>query len=377
MKGGSMNSHPILSNILDLAEPETWQRALDLGHETIARWLSEAKLDPVRRVFFVGCGTSCYAGEVAKRVWERLAAIPCEACYAFDLAAYGEPTILNDEALVVGISTTGETQTVVDALCHAKRSGAQTLAVTAFADSPVAQAADGFVLTGGNDDRTPVKSKSYNQSLVTLYLLGLALGGARGLIGDDQLAFWRRQITLAAEGVRRFLETQRGEIDALVETYAATQMVFLLGAGPNIGTIHEGALKIIEMAKMYSEPSELEDFLHGRYREVDQVTPMFFLAPTGRASAHILDVLTVNAHVQAPSVVFTDQATTSLRALATQIITLPSLDELATPLLYVTPVHYFAHQLAIARGWDPLSRRYDDVVPSRVRFGNTTAGFVA
>jgi glucosamine 6-phosphate synthetase-like amidotransferase/phosphosugar isomerase protein len=371
-----MNDYPILRNIMDLARPETWQLSLDLGDETIARWLAATDVERIRRVYFIGAGTSCYAGEVAKRIWERLVGIPCEAWYAFDLAAYGEPELLNSEALVVGISTTGGTGTVVDALRLAERGGAQTLAVTAYPNASVAQAAQGVVLTGGDTDLTPVKSKSYNQSLVSLYLLALALGKARGRVTDADEAYWRDQIAQAALGVRRFLETQLGEIDALVQTYVSTQMVFMLASGPNLGTIHEGALKVIEMAKMYSEPTELEDFLHGRYREVDQVTPMFFLAPEGRSSAHLLDVLTTNVYVKAPSVVFTDQITPPLREMASQILQLPSLDELATPLLYATPLHYFAHQMAIARGWDPLSRRYDDIVPARVKYGNLEAGLI-
>ncbi len=371
-----MSDYPILNNILDLAKPETWQVAVDLSDETIARALTAIELGRVRRAYFCGCGTSCYAGEVAKRVWERLAAIPCEACYAFDLAAYGEPSVLNEEALLVGISTTGGTGTVVNALQHAERCGAQTLAVTGVAHSPVAEAAQGVVLTGGDTDLTPVKSKSYVQSLVSLYLLAVALGKARGRVSAADEAYWRGQIAQAAAGAHRFLETQLGEIDALVDTYASTAMVFLLTSGPNIGTMHEGALKIIEMAKMYSEASELEDFMHGRYREVDQVTPMFLLAPEGRASGRVLDVLTVNAHVKAPSVVFTDQISAPMRELATHTVQLSTLDELATPLLYVLPLYYFAHQMAIARGWDPLSRRYDDIVPARVRFGDIEAGLI-
>lgn len=371
-----MSEYPILNNIMDLAKPETWQVALDLGAETIARWLASVDLERIRRVYFIGAGTSCYAGEVGKRIWERLAGIPCEGCYAFDLAAYGEPAVLNSEALVVGISTTGGTGTVVDAMRHAEANGAQTLAVTAYPAASVAQAAQGVVLTGGDSDLTPVKSKSYVQSLVSLYLLGIALGKARGRLTAADEAYWRGQIAQAAQAVTRFLETQLGEIDALVQAYAGTQMVFILASGPNIGTMHEGALKVIEMAKMYSESCELEDFLHGRYREVDQVTPMFFLAPAGRSSAHVLDVLTVNAYVQAPSVVFTDHVTAPIKELAAQTVQLPSLDELATPLLYATPLHYFGHQLAIARGWDPLSRRYDDIVPARVKFGNLEAGLV-
>ena len=43
-----------------------------------------------------------------------------------------------------------------------------------------------------------------------------------------------------------------------------------LAAGPNVGTVEEGALKIIELAWVPAEGREMEDFLHGRYREVDE-----------------------------------------------------------------------------------------------------------
>lgn len=364
------STFPIMDNIMALASRVPWERSLTLGEETVGAWARQARLQQIRRVYFVGCGTSCYAGEVGRNILEQVAHVPGQALHAFNLAKYLHPAVLGSEVLLVGISTTGGTEPVVEALDLARRSGAQTLALTAFEDSPVARAADAVVLTGGEDDRTPVKSKSYVQSLVSLFLIGLALGEAHHTLEAGQRAYWLGQIDKAAEGARLFLGEQRGQMQALVETYGDVSMVFQLSSGPNLGTVQEGALKVIEMAKMYSEWSELEDFLHGRYREVDQTNPMFLIAPNGRSSAHLLDVLAVNRHVKAPSVVFTDVVTEAIRDMATQIVQMPvALDELVTPLLYVIPLYLFAHQMAVRRGWDPLSRRYDDIIPSRVRYG--------
>lgn len=372
-----MNNYPIMRNIMDLAQRATWDHALSLGEETVAAWAGKARLDAIRRVYLVGCGTSCYAGEVGRNILEQIAHLPGQAMHAFNFAHYLEPAVLGADALLIAISTSGDTQTVVDALNHARQSGAQTLALTAFADGRVAQAADSVVLSGGETDLTPVKSKSYVQCLVSLFLIALALAEARGQADAAQRAYWLGQIDRAAEGAHHFLQNQMADVQALVETYGEAPMVFMLASGPNLGTVQEGALKVIEMAKMFSEPTELEDFLHGRYREVDQVNPMFFIAPHGRSSEHVLDVLTINSHVKAPSVVFTDVVTEGIRELATQVVQMPGgLDELATPLLYVTPLHVFAHQMAIRRGWDPLSRRYDDIYPQRVRYGNLAAGLV-
>jgi len=366
---------PILQNILDLADDATWAHALEVSAETAAVWLKGVRAEEVRRIYLTGCGTSCYAGEVGRNILEQIAHVPSQAMHAFNLGQYLEPAILGPEVLVIGISTSGSTEAVAKALAHARRYGARTLALTAEKGGAVAEAAEAVVLTGGEADRTPVKTKSYVQTLLSLFEVAMALAEARGL--EARRAYWRSEMDKAAEGTRRFLEAQREEVQALVEAYGGAQIVFILASGPNLGTAQEAALKVIEMAKMYCEWAELEDFLHGRYREVDQANPMILIAPQGRSSAHVLDVLTVNRYVGAPSVVFTDVVSEGIGELATQVVQMPvSLDELATPLLYITPLHLFAHQMAIRRGWDPLSRRYDDIVPHRVRYGNLAAGLV-
>src|SRR6185295_11269185 len=130
------------------------------------------------------------------------------------------------------------------------------------------------------------------------------------LVGDQQLRlYWLDQINLAAQGSHQFLEEGWDQIKRLAEHYASAPKVFVLRTGPNLGTAEESSLKVIEMAKMYSECQELEDFFHGRLREVDQNSPLFFIAPHGRASRRVLDFLTGTDMIHAPSIVITDQVT--------------------------------------------------------------------
>lgn len=70
----------------------------------------------------------------------------------------------------------------------------------------------------------------------------------------------------------------------------------------------------------------------------------------------------------APSIVITDNITSGIQHLATYVIQIPvSLDEFATPLLYILPMHIFGYEMALQRGWDPTARRYD-IVPQNVRY---------
>ena len=353
--------HPMLDNIRALADPATWQKSIDLSEESLSIWLKTPRA--FRQIFLVGHGSSLYNSQVGEYILEHIAGISSKAVPAFAFSAYREEKLLGPQTLVIGISTTGETQSVCDALERAREMGSTTLAITAHPDSAITHNADVVILTGGEDDQISVKTKSYVQALIPIYLLAIHLAG------DQQLRlYWLNQINLAAQGSQQFLQEQWGQIKQLAEQYASAPKVFVLGTGPNLGTAEEASLKIIEMAKMYSECQELEDFFHGRLREVDQNSPMFFIAPHGRVSHRVLDFLTVMDMIHAPSIVITDFVTPGIQRLATHVIQIPvSLDEFATPLLCVLPIHVFGYEMAFQRGYDPTARRYN-IVPQNVKY---------
>lgn len=353
--------HPMLANIRALADFSTWQKSMDLADSALSNWMKIPR--EFKRIYMVGHGSSLYNSQVGENVLEHIAGVPSKAIPAFAFSTYVEPRLLGPQTLVIGISTTGETQSVCDALTRAREMGSSTLAITAHPNTAIVEYADAVILTGGEDDQVSVKTKSYVQALIPLYLLAIYLTG-------DQRArtYWIDQIKLAAEGARQLVQEGWNQIKQLADGYASAPKVFVLGTGPNLGTAEEASLKVIEMAKLYSECQELEDFFHGRLREVDQTSPMFFIAPHGKASRRVLDFLTVMQMIQAPSIVITDSITPGIQKLASHMIRMPvSLDEFATPLLYVLPMHIFGYELALQRGHDPTARRYN-LVPQTMRY---------
>lgn len=353
--------HPMLTNIRALGDARTWQKSMQLAENALATWLKTPR--SFKHIYLVGHGSSLYNSQVGEYVLEHIAGIPSKAIPAFAFSSYIEQKLLGPQTLVIGISTTGETASVCEALERADRAGASTLAITAHQNSAITQFAGTRVLTGGEDDQISVKTKSYVQALISLYVLAV------NLIGDPHIkAFWLNQIHRAAEGAAVFLQDGWGQIKQLAEEYSSASKVFVLGTGPNLGTAEEASLKVIEMAKMYSECQELEDFFHGRLREVDQNSPLFFIAPQGQASRRVLDFLTVADLIHAPSIVITDQVTPGIQRLATHVIPMPVLlDEFATPLLYILPMHIFGYEMALQRGYDPTARRYN-IVPQKVKY---------
>ena len=361
--------NPILTSIRTLADPATWEKAVALADECLPALTGQLRPDEIGRVYLVGCGTSYYAGQVGRYFVERLAQIPAQAVQAYEFAAYAEPALLGRGTLAVAISTSGDTEAAANALVRARDSGARTLAVTATAGSLVTQVAEATVLTGGEGDTPPAKTSSYVQSLITLWMLAQHLAEPKGLGDPARVAARRGEIETAAVAASRYMAGAETAMFGLARRYASASAVFVVGSGPNVGTAQEGALKVVEMSKLFADARELEDFAHGRFRVVDPSTLFVVLAPGGRASNKVLDFLTATAHVKAPTIVVTDEPSSAIKGLATHVVEVPrGVSELASPLVTIIPLYLFAYQLAFERGWDPMSRRYEDFYPQKMRY---------
>src|SRR5688500_11817399 len=141
--------HPMLTNILSLGNPDTWQKSIDLSDDALSIWLKTPR--DFKRIYLVGHGSSLYNGQVGEYILEHIAGIPSKAVPAFAFSAYAEQRLLDPQTLVIGISTTGETQSVRDALERARQAGSATLAITAHKGSMITDNVNAVILTGGED----------------------------------------------------------------------------------------------------------------------------------------------------------------------------------------------------------------------------------
>jgi hypothetical protein len=83
---------------------------------------------------------------------------------------------------------------------------------------------------------------------VALYYLAIELARKAGRLESVRREYWQDQIRLAHEVTRQFLDTQQTNILDLVEEYQSAANIFILGAGPNVGT--RKRIKVIEMARV-------------------------------------------------------------------------------------------------------------------------------
>jgi fructoselysine-6-P-deglycase FrlB-like protein len=92
--------HPMLRNILSLADRGTWQKSIDLAEQALSAWSQTAH--PFNQIYLVGHGSSLYNAQVGEYILEYIAGLPCKALPAFAFSAYMEHRRLDAQHLSLG-----------------------------------------------------------------------------------------------------------------------------------------------------------------------------------------------------------------------------------------------------------------------------------
>lgn len=358
----------LLGRILSIATPAPWDENIEMARESAGA--IAADLGKIRYVCFIGAGTSLYACLVGKSYMEKIGGVRAEAlpCHAFH--RYAQEALLGGgDCMVVGMSHTGKARSVEMSLKKARDAGALAVAISGYPDRPAPMAAEYIIRTDPTKEGAGCKTVAYVQELTATFELALAVGRANGTLGAEKEAYWHGQLDLTVEKARE-LAGLKDQIFALAEQYKDAAIHYVIGSGPNQGTAEEGALMNIEMGWVLSQAEELEDFHHGRYRAVDEKTPLLYVVPKGGSTEKLIDMLGAAKEIDAPTIVLTDDDNPLIAKLARHVVRMPSgIDEYMTPFLYIMPLFLYGHHLGVARGTDPSYNRYG-FVPTAYRFAD-------
>jgi glucosamine--fructose-6-phosphate aminotransferase (isomerizing) len=322
--------------------PETGEAILDLGHASGA--LAQAE-----RVVLVACGTSWHAALIGKYLLEAMARIPVEVDYASEFR-YRQP-VLDQRTLFVGISQSGETADTIAAAREARGLGATVLAISNVMDSTLAREAAGVFYTHAGPEVGVAASKTFTTQLVSMYLLGLALGRQRGTISEAQgkvLAHDLLQLPRIMEAV-----LEDGEAVAeLARQFSSKRDFLFLGRGLCYPIALEGALKLKELSYIHAEGYAGGEMKHGPIALIDEEMPVVILAPCSRVHDKILANLEEIRARDGMIIALGTEGDEELRHHADHVLYLPDVPELLQPLVLVLPLQLLAYYIAVRRGCD-------------------------
>ncbi|HWL47961.1 MAG TPA: glutamine--fructose-6-phosphate transaminase (isomerizing), partial [Sphingomonadaceae bacterium] len=214
----------------------------------------------IRRVTIVACGTSFYAGMVAKYWFEQFARIPVDLDVASEFR-YRQP-VLEPGGLALFISQSGETADTLAALRHARAAGQKIAAVVNVPTSSMAREADLLLPTHAGPEIGVASTKAFTCQLAVLAALAAHLARAKGRMDEAEERAIVGQLSQAPAVMNEALAHDE-DIEALAPVIAAARDVLYLGRGPDYPMALEGALKLKEISYIHAEGYAAGEMKHG------------------------------------------------------------------------------------------------------------------
>jgi glucosamine--fructose-6-phosphate aminotransferase (isomerizing) len=253
---------------------------------------------------------------------------------------YSRPPVIKD-ALVIGISQSGQSPDIVSVLKEGKEQGCPTVAITNDETSPITNVADFIIPLHTGEEKAIAATKTYSASLAALALLSCCFSS-----DADEL----KQLHAIPKNVESVIKTTVPVLEH-VERFRYMDRCMVIGRGFNYASAFETALKIKELTRVVAEPYSSADFRHGPIATVERGFPVFLIAPSGAVSgdlkelSHHLDDLGAEKITVSDDSHFLDSAKLKL--------SLPSgIPEWLSPIVAIIPSQLFAMQLAMVKGFN-------------------------
>jgi glutamine---fructose-6-phosphate transaminase (isomerizing) len=314
--------------------------------------LSDEDLREVDKVIIIACGTSFYAGMVAKYAIEHWTRIPVEVELSSEFR-YRDP-ILTHSTLVVAISQSGETADTLQAIRHARAQRAWVLAICNTNGSTIPRESDAVIYTHAGPEIGVASTKGFLTQLVACYLLALYLAQLKGTRYGEEIAHVLDQLESMPDHIQAVLD-QREAVYELARQHVDTKSVLFLGRHAGYPVALEGALKLKELAYLHAEGFAAGELKHGPIALIEQGMPVLCVVPPkGRDQLHgkmLSGIQEVRAR-GARTICLVEAGDDSIGQYADELIPLPKVPTLLQPLVAVVPLQLFACELASVMGHD-------------------------
>jgi glucosamine--fructose-6-phosphate aminotransferase (isomerizing) len=346
LPGLSLPGSKMLTEIRE--QPTALSRTLTACMKTAEELRRRFEKQRPRLVVIVARGTSDNAAITGRYLIEITTGIPVSLAAPSALTLYGVKIDYRD-ALVVGISQSGESTDTNALVESARKAGAVTVGVTNEASSALAKIAEFVLPCRAGKENSIAATKTYTAQLLAMYLLSYALGG---FIRSDELA-------RLPQWVERVLKLE-SRIEEAAERYRFMTRTVTIARGLNYGNALEFGLKLMETCYVATERFSAADLMHGPIAIVEDSFPAFVFAPGGVTWQSIRGVVEHLNQLKGDTLVITDIRESETRDLPARFIRVPAgfqprgpVRDLYTPIPYIVPAQLFAAHLSVQKGLDP------------------------
>ena len=234
------------------------------------------KMDEIKSIMLIGCGTAYHSCLMAKYWFEELTTLDVNIDIASEFR-YRKNRFKND-TLYIFVSQSGETADTYAALDLCNKNNMKTCAVVNVIESSIARDSN-FVLPIHCGPEIGVAStKAFLGQILVLYILSLKLSSLREEIKNKDYQEKIKDLKNLPKLIEETLLVDN-DIQAIASTFNEAKGSMFLGRGFSFPIALEGALKLKELSYVHAEGYPAGEMKHGPLALIEEGMPVVVLAP--------------------------------------------------------------------------------------------------
>ncbi len=311
--------------------------------------LKEEEIKQISNIEIVACGTAYHAGLVGRYAIEKLSGIPVHVDFSSEFR-YRQP-IIGKKTLVMAISQSGETADTLAAVREARKKGAKIVSIVNVVGSSLARESQGVLYTHAGPEIGVASTKAYTAQLGILYLLAINLGMAKKNLSAGEAKEIFKKLKAIPQLLAEILK-EKNKIAQIARVNAHFGCFLFLGRNVNFPSALEGALKLKEISYIPAEGYAAGEMKHGPIALIDEYRAVVCIAPESEIYEKMISNIQEIRARKGKIIAIATKGDTVITQNANQVIFLPLVDPLLSPLAVTLPLQLIAYYIAVKRGCD-------------------------
>jgi len=296
----------------------------------------------ISTMLILACGSSYHAALAGKYIVEELVGISARAELASE---FNYSTYIPTRTQAIAITQSGETADTLRAIRRLKEAGCRVIVITNVVGSTASRITDRTVYIRAGPEISVAATKSFTAQLMALYWLALSQSKVN-IRRLDSLIMGLRQLSGKVQQVLDNEET----IVEYANYLSQYDNAFFIGRGVNFPVALEGALKLKEVSYIHAEGYAAGELKHGPFALLSSKTPVIaIVAQDNTREAMLTNIKEVKSR-GAPLIALAPEGDEAIEELADQVITMPPLDAIFSPVVNTVALQLLAYYIAKQRG---------------------------
>ena len=311
--------------------------------------IAAAKLQRIKEIFIVACGTAYHAGLVGKYALESLCNIPTQIDVSSEFRY--RDLLIGPQTLVVAISQSGETADTLAGVREAKRRGASVISICNVLGSTLTRESDGVIYTHAGPEIGVASTKAYTAQLTALYLFAFYLAGIRDVLPSARVKKLLEELRKIPQQQAEILKVQQ-RIATLARKHSHLGSFLYLGRNINYPSALEGALKLKEISYIPAEGYAAGEMKHGPIALIDEYRAVVCITPISKVYEKMISNIQEIHSRRGKIIAIATVGDLNIKELTGEVVYIPKCEELFSPLLVVLPLQLLAYHISVKRGCD-------------------------